>query len=693
MKRILIAILVVSAGAAGISGILFGHRGNDPLRATAEETASISVNPGLNSGLTSVQPQNSATMQPTPINNGFQLGLKALSARNVPIAIAMRDGLAEGSIERLTLTWAIAVSGQTTVSSDELHHSALALAAWPGASDIRANLEKALFRESAPAQKIKADLAGEAPVTPEGRILEARVATADGDKSRATTLISKLWRWDAFDSKIEDAVMSEFGTLLTAGDDKARMDLLLYQEKFPQAARFADRSGSKPLFEAFVAVVKKTSKAPDLIKKLPSSVRQDPDFIFLSIRRLRQLRRYEDAAALFATVPKDTEHLVDPGAWWTEARIISRGLFDMGDKAGAYKLVDMGFARSPADIADAEFHAGWYAIRGLKDPDKAATHFRNLLAASPAAHDQARAHYWLGRALDMKSQGTGDNEFRKAAAYPGTFYGQLAGARLNAFVAPLQRYQILPGESARLCANVEMQAIRLLKDAGEDSRARRLYLAYAAELDKPADLQILAASALADYGPSLALAISKTAQKQGHDPGMAAFPLGAIPDSADISGAGKALAYAIARQESAFNPTAISAADARGLLQILPSTAKKVAKRYQIAWAEEKLINDPAYNATLGSHYLGEQINRFGGSYILTFAAYNAGPARIPQWISKYGDPRGKRIDEIVDWIESIPFQETRDYVQRVMENYQVYKSLLGEHADIEADLAAGTRQ
>ena len=204
------------------------------------------------------------------------------------------------------------------------------------------------------------------------------------------------------------------------------------------------------------------------------------------------------------------------------------------------------------------------------------------------------------------------------------------------------------------------------------------------------DLQLLAEKALKDHGATLALAIGKTALRQGHDPGLAAFPLGAIPETADISGAGKALAYAIARQESAFNPQAVSPANAKGLLQLLPSTAKRVADKYKMAYAEEKLTEDPAFNATLGSHYLGEQIDTFGGSLIMTFAAYNAGPNRVDQWIARYGDPRGKDVDAAVDWIERIPFTETRDYVQRVMENYQVYKILLDQKADIVADITAG---
>ena len=175
----------------------------------------------------------------------------------------------------------------------------------------------------------------------------------------------------------------------------------------------------------------------------------------------------------------------------------------------------------------------------------------------------------------------------------------------------------------------------------------------------------------------LALKIGKIATARGIDIGALSHPVGAIPASADISDAGEALAYAIARQESEFNVGAVSHAGARGLLQLLPGTAKEVAKKAGMTYSKDRLTTDAGYNATLGAAFLGEQLGRFDGSYVLTFAGYNAGPGRAREWIKRYGDPRGKDIDTVVDWIERIPFAETRSYVQRVMENYQVYKMRL----------------
>lgn len=722
MKQAVIAFVVCTAGAGIVYGMLYGRpqpaatKADIPVKtfsvrskvlavrsektgrlpakpveiATADETASISAADASLPDKTVVTADIQHLQQPLPVpSEDLMLGLKALSARDSLGAIGQRDALPENSIERLTLTWAIAVSGQVAVPSSELVADRDALRDWPAQADIEENIEEALYRENADPDRVLAIFADRMPQTPEGAIILARAAVAKGDAPRATRLIKALWHDKTFDAPLESKVLDEFGSLLDDADQAARMRHLLFAEKFTQAKRFSDMVKADSLFKAFAAVVHKSGDARALLKSVDKKWQADPAYLYASIKRFRQTRQYEDAAKVFDKMPRDRSALVDADAWWVEARIVSRGLMDQGMPKAAYKLATAHLAETPDDIAEAEFHAGWYALRGLNDAGEAETHFRNILGASPKAHDQARGFYWLGRAAEAGGPGIAKEFYRKAADYPATFYGQLAAAKLGIRVE-MSRYQPTLAIEGAFGNRREMQAISLLEQAGEAGRARRLYLAFARELDSPTELQALAEVALRNYGPSLALAVGKAALRQGHDPGLAAFPLGAIPDTADISGAGKALAYAIARQESAFNPAAVSPANAKGLLQLMPATARKVASRYQMAYAEDKLIDDPAFNATLGSHYLGEQISKFNGSYILTFAAYNAGPSRIPQWIKRYGDPRGKPVDDAVDWIENIPFTETRDYVQRVMENYQVYKSLLNETADIAADLTTG---
>jgi soluble lytic murein transglycosylase len=715
MKQAVIAIVVCTAGAGFTYGILYGRpqpvaiKADMPVRtlslraeksgrlpakpvdvATADETASIAADTAAEPDSTVVTADIEQLRQPLPAaSQELTLGLQALSERDSLGAIGHRNALPENSIERLTLTWAIGVSGQLAVPSSELVADRDVLRDWPARDDIEENLEEALYRENADPDRVLSVFGDRTPQTPEGAIILARAAVAKGDAPRAGRLVKTLWHDKTFDVPLETKVLDEFGSLLDETDHAARMRHLMFAEKLTQAKRFSDMVKADSLFKAFAAVAHKSGDARALLKAVDKKWQADPAYLYATIKRFRQTRQFEEAAKLFDKAPKSQAELVDADDWWVEARIVSRGLLVQGDAKAAYKLADMHLAETPDDIAAAEFHAGWYALRGLGDAGEAETHFRNILGASPKAHDQARGYYWLGRAAEAGGPGEAKEFYKKAADYPATFYGQLAAAKLGIRVE-MSRYQPTLAIEDAFAKRPEMQAISLLEQAGEAGRARRLYLAFARELDSPTELQALAETALRNHGPSLALAIGKAALRQGHDPGLAAFPLGAIPDTADISGAGKALAYAIARQESAFNPSAVSPANAKGLLQLLPATAKKVASRYQMAYAEDKLIDDPAFNATLGSHYLGEQISKFNGSYILTFAAYNAGPSRIPQWIKRYGDPRGKPVDEVVDWIENIPFTETRDYVQRVMENYQVYKSLLNETADIAADLTTG---
>ena len=664
-------------------------------RVTSSDTASIaaSVDPVT---VASADPATQALTDPagvTPVvepSETFLAGLSELSRRNSLEAIAWRDRLQPGSVEWKALSWAIAVSGQRAVPSAMIAETRRALAGWPGQAILQENMEQALLRENPSPNLVITEFAGRKAETPAGAIILARAALATGDTARAAQTIRAFWSGERMDGAAEDRIIEEFGALLTKADHKRRMEFLLYKERFDDARRFAELGEAQSLYKAFAAVGRKAKNADTLIKAVDPSWHRDPAYFYLQIKRQRQLRNYAAAAKLLEAAPKNPETIVDPGAWWVEARIVSRGLMDEGDAKRAYRLAASHFATKPADIVEAEFHAGWYALRGLNDAKTAERHFKALLEASARAHDQARALYWLGRTAEKRRDAAATAYFRRAAHFPATFYGQLAAARIGDMVPPGAVYRVTDADRLAFAARPEVIAISLMERGGEESRARRLYLALAASLEKPVELQLLAERALKDHGSTLALAIGKTALRQGHDPGLAAFPLGAIPETADISGAGKALAYAIARQESAFNPQAVSPANAKGLLQLLPSTAKRVASKYQMAYAEEKLTEDPAFNATLGSHYLGEQIDRFGGSLIMTFAAYNAGPNRVDQWIRRYGDPRGKGIEAAVDWIERIPFTETRDYVQRVMENYQVYKMLLDEKADIVADITAG---
>jgi soluble lytic murein transglycosylase len=625
-----------------------------------------------------------------PVDGDLKAGLDALSDKDPQQAISIRNGMAAGTLDRHILTWAIAVSGLKGVPSYEIAAAAQELQGWPGLARLRIYSERALYDENPDASAVLSAFGDTAPETTQGAMILARALVATGKPAQAAKYIRKVWRNEALDKATEDRILAEFSGLLAASDHKARMEYLMYRGRIGQAKRFGDMGEAQSLYRGWAAASRGAANAGALLAAVDAKWRDDPGYLFARIEYLRKQDKYAEAAKLLQQAPRDRAELVNAGEWWNEQRIVSRGLVDQGQFKSAYAVVVNHVAASPADTVEAEFHAGWYALRGLQDPTTAETHFRKILAVSNGPISVSRAWYWLGRAAEAGGPGKAGEFFAKAAAYPSTFYGQLAAERLGRKTLNVAYPSPTAEDRRRFQAREAVQAISRLEAAGHGWRAASLYLALAEQLQSPGELAILTAQAERSGNHHISLQVGKIAYGRGIDVAALAFPVGVIPASANISGSGKALAYAIARQESAFNPAAVSAANARGLLQLLPGTAQAVAKRHNIAYSKDRLTADAGYNATLGAHYLGEQIDAFGGSYILTFIAYNAGPKRVPEWIGRYGDPRGKPIDEIVDWIERIPFPETRNYVQRVMENYEVYKARLGQPTDIERDLIGG---
>ncbi|MDM9629146.1 lytic transglycosylase domain-containing protein [Rhizobium sp. S152] len=625
-----------------------------------------------------------------PVNSDLKAGLDALSARDPMRAISVRDSMRAGTLDRHILTWAIASSGQKGVPSAEIATAAQELQGWPGLARLRSYSERALYDENPAPASVLAAFGDTAPETTNGAMILSRALVATGKQAQAAKYIRKVWRGEVLDKATEDKILAEFAGLLAVSDHKARMEYLMYRNRTAQAKRFGDMGQAQSLYNAWNAVATKASNAGQLLAAVDGKWGSDPGYLFARIEYLRKQDKYAEAGALLQRMPRDRDELVNSGEWWNEQRIISRGLVDQGQFKAAYRIVANHAASSPTDIVEAEFHAGWYALRGLQDPKTAEAHFRKILDVSNGPISVSRAWYWIGRAAEAGGPGKASEFYAKAAGYPTTFYGQLAGEKLGRKTLNVSYPSPAYADRERYQAREAVQAIARLESAGHGWRANSLYLSLADQMQSPGELAILSAQAERSGNHHLSLQVGKIAYSRGIDVAALAFPLGVIPTSANISGSGKALAYAIARQESAFNPTAISVADARGLLQILPGTAKAVAKRHNIAYSADKLTADAGYNATLGAHYLGEQIDAFGGSYIMTFIAYNAGPKRVPEWIGRYGDPRGQSADAIVDWIERIPFPETRNYVQRVMENYEVYKARLGQPTDIERDLIGG---
>lgn len=616
-------------------------------------------------------------------------GLDALAANDIAGARQVRDALPVNSLDRHILAWAIALYGGDRVPSGDIADAAKMLPNWPGMIALRKNSERALYRENPAPEIVVQAFGGSQPQTSEGVVILARSYVAQGNFEAARSVLSPFWRTEKLQARDDAAIIREFGTLIPAADHRFRMERMFYADRVNSALRVAGLAGAQHLADAWAAADRGDKNAARLLKAVPAAQRS-AGYLFAQAQYLRKQKQFSDAAAMMMKAPSDRDALIDPDAWWAERRVLSRELVDQGEMKTAYRIVAAHAAETAANAADAEFHAGWYALRGLNDPTTAAKHFERIAGLAQGPISLSRAYYWLGRAAEAGGPGSARDYFSRAAGYGTTFYGQLAGERVGRQVLKIAHPQPSSTDHRNFASREAVSAIKRLQQAGYQRYADTLYRDLAGQLSSPGELALLAAMAEKQGNHFLALKVGKIAGARGIDVGALSHPLGVIPETANIAGSGKALAYAIARQESEFNIGAVSNAGARGLLQLMPGTARQLAEKAGMTFSQARLTTDAGYNATLGAAFLGEQLGRFDGSYVLTFAGYNAGPSRAAQWVARYGDPRGKDIDAVVDWIERIPYTETRSYVQRVMENYEVYKMRISGKYDIVGDLVNG---
>ena len=580
----------------------------------------------------------------------------------------------------LVVEWIIATEGYPNVSAARMAEASIALTGWPGQTLRQIRYEQALLREEPAPQELVDSLAGLTPVMEPTFLRLGRSYQALGRKSDVAALLRPIWRYDAFSVEAEETILAEFSSFLTTDDHYQRMVRLLYLRENEAALRIAALLSSEmqALATAWAAVNRGRSNASALLAQVPTALRSDPGYQYAQLRQLVRAGSYTAAAESLLGAPTDADTLVNPEAWSVQRRDVARILAERGDAETAYEVLAGHSATQRTEVVEIEFQAGWVALRLLGDPAAAIEHFQTLSDSSSRPLSQSRAHYWIGRAYD--ALGRADNaetEYAISAGYHTTFYGQLSIERLGGSSIPVGRAAVIDdGVRSRFLANPQAQVMVWLDHFGRSDDADLLARSLADTLSDPAEIALLAVLAEERSDHQLALQIGKLAANRGLSVDRVAFPTGALSVEMENDHVERALIYAVARQESAFNASAVSTAGALGLLQILPGTAREMAQRIGVAFTEERLIDDPEYNALLGGAYLGSMIDRYDGSYVLALAAFNAGPGRADRWIETYGDPRSDAVDAI-DWIERIPFDETRSYVQRVLENLQVYRAIL----------------
>ena len=407
-----------------------------------------------------------------------------------------------------------------------------------------------------------------------------------------------------------------------------------------------------------------------------SEARQDLGYTLCRIQWTMRHDRIAEATRLMLAASSETMALQDTDEWWRERRMLARKLLDLGNFESAYQVVRA--AAPPANEfyrADFHFMTGWIALRYLDDPVTARSHFAHIDEGSVNPIVLARASYWRGRAAEAR----GDNDemranYEAAARYPTAYYGQLAGAKLG-----LERIELrppLPADpvAASALSDERVRAADMLYALGE----RDVVLSFATSLaEQSADLAPLAAlgelTARRNDARAM-LQIGKNALSRGLALDVYAFPTIGIPQHSPIGPEiERSIIYSVARTESAFDQRDKSPANAVGLMQVTPEAGRDTAKRFGVSYDWDRMVSDPVYNTQMGAGELSALLREYSGSHIMTFAGYNAGRGRVRDWVKQYGDPRDPKVDA-VDWVERIPFSETRNYVQRVMENLQVYR-------------------
>jgi soluble lytic murein transglycosylase len=595
-------------------------------------------------------------------------------------------------VARKLAEWVYLRSENNGASTERYRAFVIGNPSWPSQTFMRRRAEAALWDDRRDDAVVFGYFGNEQPVTAKGRLVLARALLARGERTTAERHVREAWRSEAMSAGLEDSVLEMFGPMLSAADHKARMDLMLYGAEQDAGFRAAKRLGGDyvALAKARNAVYRKAANAAALLDAVPHELRSDPGYIHARVQQLRREEKFADAARLMLSAPRDPGRLFNLDEWWIERRLLARKMLDANDPRTAY-LIARDAALPQRDIykTEQEFTAGWIALRFLNDPATAAQHFARIGVGSVNPTALARAGYWQGRAAEAMGRTQDARRAYAAAAEQSTsYYGQLARARLG-----MPQLDINPPPAGRGRAErLEIvRAVQILYAIDEAEAAIPIF-ADVGESGDPEAVQGLVELAAQQRDARAMLLAGKAALNRGLPFDHFAYPTVGIPAFKTIGpDVDKSVVFAIARQESAFNPAVVSPAQAYGLMQVTPGAARYVTKKYGATFDLARLKNDSSYNCTVGAAELGGLLEDYRGSYIMTFAGYNAGRGSVRKWIERYGDPRDPKVDA-VDWVESIPFAETRNYVQRVMENLQVYRARFGggSKLQIEADLHRG---
>jgi soluble lytic murein transglycosylase len=616
-------------------------------------------------------------------------GLAAAKRGDVPGARSAAQQISH-PIARKTVTWALVDANSTQLSFYELDAARRDLAGFPRAARRQIAAEMMLETSGKSPADIVAWFAGQPPQSPQGAVALASAYRSLGRQPEAAELIRTWWRTRSFEAEPQRQMLARFGDVLTMDDHVRRADILLYGAQGPAAREMVALLPAGTQAAALARIALRSGGGDEALVALTPADLASPGVAFERASALRRKGREGEAIALLSSFPREIVTPEGADRMWEERKRLVAHAIRQNNWRGAYQAAANSGLSEGTDATEAEFYAGWIALNRLNDPAAAGQHFAAIERIGSSPNTRGRAFYWMGRAAEARGdRAAADRHYRDGAQYPTTFYGQLAAEKVG---LPL----VLPADPVPTSADRalfegrdEVQAMRLLADQGQ----RDLFRVFALHIDDVVPSTVEAAllvDAIRGYGDQdTSMKAVRAAAQRGLILADRGYPYRTPPA---VAGAPEpALVLGVTRQESGFDPQVRSSADARGMMQLLPSTARIVARRMGEPYSLSALY-EPDYNMRLGSSFLGQLVNQFSGSYVMATAGYNAGPGRPVQWTAFCGDPRGGSRDPL-DFIECIPFSETRNYVMRVMENMQVYRAKLNggtTRITLSADLRRG---
>ena len=587
----------------------------------------------------------------------------------------------DGTVARDVIDWIRlrAQEGTAQEASDFLRRNP----DWPGLAYLRHQSEQAVTEM--PPAFVMAFFADAAPQTPRGALALARAHFAIGDTDTALTTARQTWATMPMGAATRDDWLKAFPQTLAALHD-ARLAAMLWAGHYDSARAMLSLAspGPQALGRARLALYEQQPGVDGAIAAVPDALRSDPGLAHARATWRWRKGREADAYELALDASRSAEALGDPGAWARLRRAMAREAMRDGAPETAYRLAANNFldpATHRSDKADLEWVAGFVALRKLNRPADALAHFIRFdeIVFSPIS--KGRSGYWRGRALAaMNEAERAYDAYAEGASFQSSYYGLLAAEQIGRpFDAAIAQAPALPAlDTAPFLGSRVFQAGVLLLAAGDLTLGER-FLTHLTESLPLEQANQLAQMALEFEQPHLAVMIAKRAADRGLVLNGAYYPLHPVAEM-DLPMADE-MVLAIARRESEFDPGVRSGAGALGLMQVMPATGQRMAREIGASrHSNGRMLSDWQYNAQLGAKYLSLMSGEFDGNVVLMSAAYNAGPGRPSDWIRRFGDPRRAEID-VIDWVEMIPFRETRNYVMRVSESLPVYRAALGEQA------------